>query len=140
MVRISNKDLLRILQQNSRTPFIEIARRLKVTETAVRKKVKKLQEEGVIRRFTIEIDPKKIGFAVQAIIGVDTKPEKYIPAIEKLKSMEEVLSLYSSSGDHMILMECWFKDTEELRKFLKKLESIDGVTRICPAIILEKIK
>ena len=140
MVRISNKDLLRILQQNSRTPFIEIARRLKVTETAVRKKVKKLQEEGVIRRFTIEIDPKKIGFAVQAIIGVDTKPEKYIPAIEKMKSMEEVLSLYSSSGDHMILMECWFKDTEELRKFLKKLESIDGVTRICPAIILEKIK
>ncbi len=140
MVRISNKDLLRILQQNSRTPFIEIARRLKVTETAVRKKVKKLQEEGVIRRFTIEIDPKKIGFAVQAIIGVDTKPEKYIPAIEKMKNMEEVLSLYSSSGDHMILMECWFKDTEELRKFLKKLESIDGVTRICPAIILEKIK
>jgi len=140
VVRISNKDLLRILQQNSRTPFIEIARRLKVTETAVRKKVKKLQEEGVIRRFTIEIDPKKIGFAVQAIIGVDTKPEKYIPAIEKMKNMEEVLSLYSSSGDHMILMECWFKDTEELRKFLKKLESIDGVTRICPAIILEKIK
>lgn len=140
MVRISNKDLLRILQQNSRTPFIEIARRLKVTETAVRKKVKKLREEGVIRRFTIEIDPKKIGFAVQAIIGVDTKPEKYITAIEKMKNMEEVLSLYSSSGDHMILMECWFKDTEELRKFIKKLESIDGVTRICPAIILEKIK
>lgn len=140
MVRISNIELLRILQQNARTPFIEIARRLGVTETAVRKKVKKLLGEGVIRRFTIEIDPKKIGFAVQAIIGVDTKPERYIPAIEKLKNLDEVLSLYSSSGDHMILMECWFKDTEELRKFIKKIESIEGVTRICPAIILEKIK
>ena len=40
----------------------------------------------------------------------------------------------------MILLECWFKDSDELARFVKRLESIRGVTRVCPAIILEKLK
>ena len=140
MVRISNHKLLKILMKNSRTPFLKIARMLGVSETAVRKRVKKLQEAGVIRRFTIEVDPKKVGFEVIALIGMDTKPEHYLSTLGKLKGMEEIVSLYSSSGDHMILMECWFKNSGELAEFCKRLEAMEGVTRICPAIILEKIK
>ena len=140
MVRISNIKLLRILRENSRTPYLEIARILGVSETAVRKRVKRLLEEGVIRRFTIEIDPKKVGYQVVAMIGLDTKPEALISVLEMLKELENVQSLYSSSGDHMIMMECWFKDYSELSRFIKSLEEIEGITRICPAIILEKIK
>jgi len=119
---------------------LEIARILGVSETAVRKRVKRLLEEGVIRRFTIEIDPKKVGYQVVAMIGLDTKPEALISVLEMLKELENVQSLYSSSGDHMIMMECWFKDYSELSRFVKSLERIEGITRICPAIILEKIK
>ena len=82
---------------------------------------------------------KKIGLEM-ALIGIDTKPEYYISTIEKLKEMDEVVNLYASSGDHMIMIDCWFKSSEELRKFIKTLESMEGVTRVCPAIILEKIK
>ena len=140
MVRISNIKLLRILRENSRISYLEIARILGVSETAVRKRVKRLLEEGVIRRFTIEIDPKKVGYQVVAMIGLDTKPEALISVLEMLKELENVQSLYSSSGDHMIMMECWFKDYNELSRFVKSLEEIEGITRICPAIILEKIK
>ena len=140
MVRISNIELLRILRENSRMPYLEIARILGVSETAVRKRVKRLLEEGVIRRFTVEIDPKKVGYQVVAMIGLDTKPEALISVLETLKELENVQSLYSSSGDHMIMMECWFKDYNELSRFIKSLEEIEGITRICPAIILEKIK
>ncbi len=140
MVRISNNKIVEILQKNSRTPFVKIAKELGVSETAIRKKVKKLEEDGIIKKYTIEADPKKLGFQVQALIGLDTLPEKFIQAIEKLKKMKEILHLYSSSGDHMILMECWFKNSQELTSFIKKLDAIEGVTKICPAIILEKIK
>ncbi|HDM89254.1 MAG TPA: Lrp/AsnC family transcriptional regulator [Candidatus Bathyarchaeota archaeon] len=140
MVRISNIKLLRILRENSRMPYLEIARILGVSETAVRKRVKRLLEEGVIRKFTVEIDPKKVGYQVVAMIGLDTKPEALISVLEMLKKLENVQSLYSSSGDHMIMMECWFKDYNELSRFIKSLEGIEGTTRICPAIILEKIK
>lgn len=120
--------------------FLKIAKTLGVSETAVRKRVKKLESEGVIKRYTIEVDPKKIGFEINALIGIDTKPEHYIPVLGKLKEVKEVVSLYSSSGDHMILIECWFKNSRELTEFIKKLNMIKGVTKICPAIILEKIK
>lgn len=129
-----------MLRENSRTPFLKIAKILGVSETAVRKRVKKLEESGIIKKYTIEVDPKKIGFEINALIGIDTKPEYYISTLEKLKEMKEVISLYSSSGDHMILIECWFKNSKELTEFVKALEMIKGVTKICPAIIIEKIK
>ena len=140
MVRISDLELIRILMKNARTPYVKIAKMLEVSETAVRKRVKKLEEMGVIRKYTIEVDPKKIGFEIRALIGIDTKPERFISTLEKLKVMEEVISLYSASGDHMILVECWLKNSKELTSFVKKLETMEGVTRVCPAIILEKVK
>ncbi|MHA1606323.1 MAG: Lrp/AsnC family transcriptional regulator [Candidatus Freyarchaeota archaeon] len=139
MVRISNFKILQILRENARTPFVKIAELLGVSETAVRKRVRKLEEQGIIRKYTVEVDPKKIGFEI-ALIGVDAKPEHYLALLERLKEMDEVVSLYSSSGDHMILVEYWFSGSEELAAFVKKLESLEGVTRVCPSIILEKLK
>lgn len=126
--------------ENARTPYQEIARRLGVSETAVRKRVRKLEEKGIIKRYTVEVDPKKLGFEIQALIGVDTKPEYFISILGRLKELEEIRSLYSSSGDHMILIECWFKSSGELTEFVKFLENLEGITRVCPALILEKIK
>jgi len=140
MVRISNLELIRLLKENSRISFVKLAEHFKVSETAVRKRVKKLEKEGVIKRYTIEVDPRKIGFEINALIGIDTKPEYYIPTIEKLKKMQKIIGMYSASGDHMILVECWLKNSEELAKFIKIIEEIEGVVRVCPAIILEKIK
>jgi len=140
VVRISNLEILRLLRENSRMPFLRMAEMLGVSETAVRKRVRKLEREGVIRRYTIEMDLRKLGFKVNALIGVDTQPEHYLSTLERLRGMEEVMSLYSSSGDHMILIESWFRDSEELTEFVRRLESLEGVTRVCPAIILEKIK
>jgi len=140
MVRNSNLRILKILRENSRTPFLKIAEKLGISETAVRKRINRLQKSGVIRRYTIEIDPKKLGYEVNALIGIDTKPEHYISVIEELKKMDEIVSLYASTGDHMLLAECWLRNSEELAKFVKRLNEIEGITRICPAIILEKIK
>ena len=88
------------------TPYVKIAKMFRVSEIAVRKRVKKLEEMGVIKKYTIEVDPEKVGFEIRALIGIDTKPELFISTLEKLKVMEEVISLYSASGDHMILVEC----------------------------------
>ncbi|MCS7365667.1 MAG: Lrp/AsnC family transcriptional regulator [archaeon GB-1867-035] len=140
MVRISDLELLKILRKNARTPFLQIAKMLGVSETAIRKRVRKLERKGIIKKYTIEVDLRKIGFEINALIGIDTKPEYFIPTLEKLKNMKEVQSLYSASGDHMILIECWFRNSHELTEFTKKLSSMEGIVKICPAIILEKIK
>ena len=144
MVRTQNKisdiELVKILERNAREPFIKIAKIFNVSETAVRKRVRKLEREGVIRKYTVDVDFRKLGFKIHALIGVDTKPENYMMVIEKLKAMEEVKSLFSSTGDHMLMLDSWFKDSDELASFIKKLENIEGVTKICPAIILDRLK
>ncbi len=140
MVRFSNLDLLRILKENARTPFLRIAQMLGVSETAIRKRVRKLEESGVIKRYTIEVDFKKLGYEVQAFIGLDVKPESLIEIIDYLRGLDEVVSLYSTSGDHVLIAECWFRSSRELMDFIRKLNSISGVTRVCPAIVVERIK
>ena len=140
MVRLTDLQLVKALREDSGRSHVELARIFGVTEAAIRKRIKKLQSEGVIKKFTIEVDIRKLGFEVHTLIGLDASPEKLIHVLEDLKCMDEVMSLYTSSGDHMILIECWFKNMDELSSFVKKLSSIDGVVKVCPAIILEKIK
>jgi Lrp/AsnC family transcriptional regulator, regulator for asnA, asnC and gidA len=140
MVRISDIELVDALKENARISFTALAKKFSVTETAVRKRVRKLESNGTIRKYTIEADMRKLGFQVRATIGVDTKPESYLRALDALKKMRTVSCLCSCSGDHMIMVDGWFRDTEELGKFVKSLEGIEGVTRICPAIVTEKIK
>ncbi|OYT64634.1 transcriptional regulator [Candidatus Bathyarchaeota archaeon ex4484_205] len=140
MVRISDIEIIEMLMENARMPYVRIAEKLGVSEAAVRKRVKKLEEKGVILKYGIEVDIKKLGFEVLTIIGMDVEPQYFLKAIDSLKRMKEVIKLYTSSGDHMLLMECWFKSSEELNSFVRRLEKIEGTKRICPAIIIERIK
>ena len=142
MVRISEKDTMIIerLMRDGRIPYTQLARELGVTEAAVRKRVRKLEEMGVIRGYKAVVDPKKIGYNVVALIGFDVEPEVYVSVIERVKKMDEVKRMFSTTGDHMIMVEGWFSSTDEMMSFVKRLESISGISRVCPAILVEEIK
>ncbi|CAB49492.1 HTH-type transcriptional regulator LrpA [Pyrococcus abyssi] len=141
MVDERDKIILDILSKDARTPFTEIAKILGISETAVRKRVKALEEKGIIEGYTIKINPKKLGYSLVTITGVDTRPEKLFEVAEKLKEFEFVRELYLSSGDHMIMAVIWAKDGEDLADIISnKIGKIDGVTKVCPAIILERLK
>ncbi|MHA1226792.1 MAG: Lrp/AsnC family transcriptional regulator [Candidatus Hodarchaeales archaeon] len=139
MVRISDFDILQILIHNSRTPYVKIAEKLNVSEAAIRKRIRKMEEQGIIERYTIDINPQKLGFN-KVLIGIDTKPEFLFKTMKKLKEMKEAINVVSSSGDHMMLVEAWFENTTRLEGFISKLEGIEGVTRVCPAVIIETVK
>ncbi len=134
-------EILRMLQEDSRIPFTEIAQELKLSESTIRKRVQTLQKKGVIKKFTVEIDPSKIGIRTVAIVGVDMDPTELLRAAQKLCEIKEIRSVATSTGDHMIMTEIWTKDGRELTKLIsEKIAKIDGVKKICPAIILEKLK
>ncbi len=140
MVRISELEILKLLRKNARMSFVEMSKKLGVTEAAVRKKIKRMEKEGIILGYTVFANPKKIGYEIDALIGIDTTPEKMMSVMRILKKNSDVINMYASSGDHMLMIECWFKNHDELAKFINYLENLDGVTRVCPATILEKLK
>ena len=139
MVKISNLKLIKILERNGRMSYTDLAKKFGVTEAAVRKRIKEMKEKGIIKKFRADFDYKKVGM-VEAIVGVDTTPETFLKVVDELKKMDEIFSLATSSGDHSIMFEASFTSSNEMKEFLDKIENINGVTRICPAVILEKIK
>jgi len=133
--------ILEILMKDGRKSYTEIAKMLGTSETSVRKRVKKMEEEGVIKGYRAEIEPSKIGYNVVALTGFDTNPEDFLTVAKKLCEFEEVKKVWTSTGDHMIMTEIWAKDGKELSEILfNKLGKIEGVKKICPAIILEQLK
>lgn len=142
-MKVDERDriILDMLTKDARTPFTEIAKILGISETAVRKRVKSLEERGILKRYTVEVDPGKLGYNLVSITGVDTVPEKIFDVAQKLKEFNFVKSLHLTSGDHMIMAEIWARDGEDLADIISnKIGRIEGVTKVCPAIILEKLK
>ncbi len=133
--------ILKHLEEDGRAPFTEIARKLKLNESTVRKRVLRLQEKGVIKKFSVNIDPSKIGLNTVAIVGVDMEPVKLIEAAQEICEIPETRYVATSTGDHMIMTEIWTKDGRELTKLISnRIGKIEGIKKICPAIILEKLK
>ena len=141
MIDKLDMEILQLLEKDASLPYTEIARRLKLNESTVRKRVAALKQKGVIRKFTVVIEPSKIGFNTVAIIGVDVDPPKLLEVAQKLCEIPETRYVATSTGDHMIMTEIWTRDGKELSKIIsEKIGTIEGVKKICPAIMLEKLK
>lgn len=133
--------ILKYLQEDASMPFTEIARRLKLSESTVRKRVERMRREGIIKKFTAIVDPSKLGLNAVAIIGIDVDPSRLLDVAQKLCEIPEIRYVATSTGDHMIIVEAWARDTKELAKVIsEKIGTIDGIKKICPSIVLEKLK
>ncbi len=136
-----DRKIIEILVKNGRATLTEIAKELGISEAAVRKRLKNLEERGIIKGYTAIIDYEKAGYGVISLTGIDTEPDKFLDVAKKLREHEFVKSLYITSGDHMIMAEIVAKDGDELTKILSEvIGKIEGVKRVCPAIVLDKIK
>ncbi|KUO39514.1 MAG: transcriptional regulator [Candidatus Hadarchaeum yellowstonense] len=141
MVDAVDLKIIRMLEEDGSLPFTKIARKLGLDESTVRKRVLSLKKSGVIRKFSIVVEPAKIGFNAVALVGVDVAPDKLLEIAERLAQMPETRYVVTSTGDHMIMTEIWARNSKELSQILsEKIGAIEGVKKICPAIVLEKIK
>jgi Lrp/AsnC family transcriptional regulator for asnA, asnC and gidA len=140
---LDEKDMkiLEILRENARTPLTDIATTLGVSESTIRKRVRALEDRGVIKRYTIVVDPAKLGYNSVSFVGLDVEPTHFLDVAIKMTEFPEVRFVATSTGDHMIMTEIWLKDGRELGKFIaEKIGRLEGVQRVCPAVILEKLK
>ncbi len=139
---LDDKDLMIInmLKENSRTPYTDIARKLGISDVAVLKRIRKLEQLGVIKKYTIIVDPKKLGYNAVSITGIDSEPEHLFNVLEELKNKDYVNFLALTSGDHSIIAIIWAHDSRELARIHDEISKINGVKRVCPALILDILK
>lgn len=132
--------ILTTFLRNSRTPITKIAGELGMTETAVRKRVNKLERIGAIKAYTAIIDPYFAGFESVALVGVDARSEKLLSVLEKITDIDEVRYAALTSGDHMLMFEVWCKTPGQLNSIIERVVKMNGVTKVCPAIFLKRVE
>ncbi len=135
-----DKKIIDILYRNGRETYNRIARAVGISDVAVMKRIKRLVAMGVIKGFTVKVDPKKLGYGEISITGIDIRPERIFEVLEALKSMDQVVFLAHTSGDHSAIAEIWARDEEELYALLRKISSMEGVMSVRPAIIVNVLK
>jgi Lrp/AsnC family transcriptional regulator for asnA, asnC and gidA len=133
--------ILSVLEEDAQASYSEIADRANVSKPTVRKYIEKLEEEGVIVGYSAEIDPKKLSSKSIALVGIDVASEEYVEATRDLKDLSEVETLYSSSGDHMLMAEVRAADGDAVGEVIsEKILEIEGVTAAHPSFLQERLK
>ncbi|MBI4307605.1 MAG: Lrp/AsnC family transcriptional regulator [Chloroflexi bacterium] len=130
------KILLR-LQGNGRESNAEIARHLDVSEGTIRRRIKRLIDDDVVR-VTAVPNPWKVGFEAVALIGLQVELDKIDQVADKLASMKEVHFVALTTGTYDIFIWVMVPSAEDLSNFIKtRLASTVGVTRSETFINLE---
>lgn len=135
-----DQKIMRLLQEDGRRPFTEVATLAGVSEGTVRNRVARLTEDGVLRVVGIA-DPYRLGFNAPAIIGVQVEPGLVEAAAEAIARFDEVSYLVLTAGSFDLLVEVFARDNEHFTHFLtKKLHLVEGVRRTESFFILRSYK
>ncbi len=136
-----DRKIVELLLKDSRMSYSKIAKILGISDTAVRKRIKNLEKEGVIRGYTVCVDPHSLGYKCVAILGIDTESDRFYKVAETLKNMKEVRCVDMTSGENMIVVEIWAENGEDLAKLIsERIGKIDGVKKVKSSVVLQKLK
>lgn len=135
-----DRDIIRLLQKNGRTPNTDIARELSVTETTIRKRIAQLLEDDMITVVAVPT-PKAVGGNLSAIIGLSIELKSLRDIGERVRQFTEVRYVGMSAGRYDLMLEAFFRDQEHLLDFVtKRLGPMKGITGIETSIILKVVK
>lgn len=133
-------EILRILQENGRASYSEIAKKLGLSEAAVYTRIQKLIKQGFIKKIQAIVDSEKLGYNLTAIVAVKAQPSKYDSLLQELSKVPEIVEIYDVTGDYYCLLKLRLQNREVLAKILDRIGSMEGVISTDTRIVLRTIK
>ena len=130
--------IVEYLRDNSRESFVDIGKKLKLSESAVRRRVRNLVDSGTIKRFTIEEGEKNTTSAI-ILISVDSTIETS-KVSSKLTKLDGVKTVYEITGQYDISVIITAPSIAEINSSIDALRKIPGVIDSNTVIILRTIK
>ena len=123
-VRIINE-----LTSDARVPLIQMAKKLKVSNTLIHQRIRKLTEAGVLIKATWQLDPMKLGYETFAYTLIMLKDAKGHPKVEaKLKKIPEIVECVNIAGRYALMVKIYARNNRHLRDIIyEKIHPIDGV-------------
>jgi DNA-binding Lrp family transcriptional regulator len=140
-----DRQLLLLLQHNAETSHAELASQVGLSVTGIHKRLKRLRQEGVIKKMVAVLDRSKLELDLMCFLKVTFKNNLQAPNLpsleESVKSLPEVLECYTLTGTDDAILKIAVRDHIALREFLMRFsQSQDIVDRVETCIVLEEIK
>ena len=125
-----DRKILRMIAEDARIPFLEVARACNVSGAAIHQRIQKLTNIGVLKGSRFIIDPESIGYETCAYVGINLKsPEKFDVAVEALKEIPEVVECHYTTGDYDLFIKIFAMNNHHLLDIIhEKLQPL-GLAR-----------
>ena len=136
----TDRRIVALLRENARRSFKDIGRHVHLSAPAVKRRVDRLEREGVIRAYTTVVDPRAFGWNAEAF--VDLYCEGHMPgeAIKRAVEGESgVVSAHTVAGEASALLHVMAEDTRDLESALERIRATDGVTRTVTEVVLSTL-
>jgi Lrp/AsnC family leucine-responsive transcriptional regulator len=132
-----DRHILSVLQEDCKLPLAKIGERVGLSAPSVAERIKKLEESGIIRGYTAILDSRKLGKDITAFIGVFIEHPKLISKFERdIDRLEDVQECHHVTGQHTLLLKAKVDNTSALEELIRKLRSIEGVSRTETSVVL----
>ena len=129
-----------MLQEDSRRSFSKIADNLGIAVGTAYNRVKSLEDKGILKRYTIIVDPTKLGYGLTALILIQAEG-RYLSEVEKeLAQLHEVICIYDVTGDFDIAVVSRFRSRATLNGFIKRILKMPHVIRTVTNVVLNVVK
>lgn len=137
-----DRRILASLIQDARTPYLEIARKCRVSGAAIHQRIQKLKEAGIVSGSQCIINPKGIGYQTCAFIGIQinlTSESTHEEVFRKIMKIPEIVECHHITGKYSLLVKIFTKTNEHLKKvIIDKIQSIPEITFTETFISLEE--
>ena len=141
MIDNIDKKILQILQKEARTTNSEIARKLKLTPSAVLERIKKLKKKKLIQSFETRLNAERLGFALTSFISIQTTENIGLTKIgSRIAELPGVQEVHLITGEFWYLLKVHVRDTAGLTKLMEKIGKIPGIVSSKTSLVLKPIK
>jgi Lrp/AsnC family transcriptional regulator, leucine-responsive regulatory protein len=120
--------ILGALQENARTSFADIGRKVGLSAPAVAERIQKLEEANVIKGYHAALSHEGVGYSMTAIIAFSAHGGNTAPFIKYVETVQEVLECHRVTGNYCLYMKVVFKTPKHLEELINKFNTFGETT------------
>ncbi len=114
--------IISILQQDGRISMKELGKVVSLSPPAVAERVKRLEDTGVIERYTAIINNEKVGKPISVLINASVKPEKQESFLQFANGADEIVECHHVTGPHSMIMKAYLREMTHLEELVGKIQ------------------
>lgn len=140
MIDDTSKKVLVEYLQDSRQSFREVARKIGISSGTVASRVKEMEDENIIKKYTTLLNYEKLGYELTAVTEITVSEGMMIEVGNKISEIDHTVGVYNVTGDSDILVIAKFKSRAKLSDFTKTVLKMDHVVRTKTHVVLNTLK